>query len=99
LRAVPEYPRNTDLKERTMALKGQAREVVAALIETKAVDFEAIGSALASFGPTLALDWDYEDPFCGVNRHFVRLVTPWVVGGDGGLTVQGGSAVSAELTD
>ena len=79
-----------------MALSGREREVASALIETKAVDFEAIGKSLASFGPTLALDADLEDGFCGVNRYFIRVLRPWVVGG-GGDPEQFGSAVRAEL--
>ncbi len=48
-------------------------EIVAKLLETKAVDFDAIGRAVAEFGPSLAL---YDDPgegFCGTNRFFLRL--------------------------
>jgi hypothetical protein len=60
-----------------MGLSGNDREVVAALIETKAIDFEAVGGALASFGPTLALDGDLEDFFCGTMRYFVRVFRPW----------------------
>jgi hypothetical protein len=49
------------------------REVVRTLIETKAVDFEAIGSALAKHGPTMAFVLDGEDGFCGTMRTFVRV--------------------------
>jgi len=62
-----------------MALNDREREVVAALNETKAVDFEAIGRALAQFGPTAALDFDYEPIFCGTMRyytHVFRAFTP-----------------------
>lgn len=69
-----------------MALSGRQREIVQTLIDTKAVDFEAIGSAVAQFGPTAALDWDYEPIFCGTNRFYVHIVQlPWPGdGGDGG---------------
>jgi hypothetical protein len=50
---------------------GAARqEIVAALLETKAVDFEAVGAALARFGPSLALRAEDGDPFCGVGKVF-----------------------------
>ena len=39
-----------------MSLSGRQREIVQALIETKAVDFDAIGRAVSEFGPTAALD-------------------------------------------
>ncbi len=32
------------------------REIVSALIESKAVDFEAVGSALARYGPSAVLN-------------------------------------------
>ena len=56
-------------------MSGREREIVTTLIETKAVDFEAIGKALAKFGPTIALDMDYEDYFCGTLRYFTRVYT------------------------
>jgi len=56
-----------------MGLTGREREIVETLLETKAVDFEAIGKALAKFGPTMALDMDYEDGFCGTMRYFVHV--------------------------
>jgi hypothetical protein len=49
------------------------REVTKNLIETKAVDFQAIGSALAKFGPSLALTGDPGENFCGTGPHFIRL--------------------------
>lgn len=49
------------------------RELVAHLIETKAVDFEAIGRALGQFGASAAVDWDGEDIFCGTMRRFVNV--------------------------
>jgi hypothetical protein len=58
-----------------MGLSGREREIVTALVETKAVDFEAIGKVLAKFGPTMALDMDYEDGFCGTMRYFTRVYT------------------------
>jgi hypothetical protein len=77
----------------TMGMSGREREVVAALVETKAVDFEAIGKALATFGPTMALDMDFEDGFCGTMRTFVRVFRPWT----GGTIDEVGQAVTEEL--
>ena len=57
-----------------MGLSGREREIVTALVETKAVDFEAIGKVLAEYGPTMALDMDYEEGFCGTIRSFVRVL-------------------------
>jgi hypothetical protein len=51
----------------------EGREVVAHLIESKAVDFEAIGRAVAQYGPVAALEWDGEDFFCGTMRRFVNV--------------------------
>jgi hypothetical protein len=62
-----------------MPLTEREREIVKTLTDTKAVDFEAIGRTLAQFGPTAALDLDYEPFFCGTMRYYVhlyRLPTP-----------------------
>jgi len=49
------------------------REMIAELIERKAVDFEVIGSALAKFGPSIALSGDPGEGFCGTGPHYIRL--------------------------
>ncbi len=64
-----------------MGLGGREREIVSTLVETKAVDFEAIGKVLAEFGPAMALDMDYENGFCGTMRGFARLHRPVFGGG------------------
>lgn len=60
------------------------QEVMSTLLDTGAINFDAIGSALAKYGPDLALygvaDWDGGDFFCGTMRHFVNLCHV-VVGG------------------
>jgi hypothetical protein len=56
-----------------MALSEREREIVKTLTETKAVDFDAIGRTLAQFGPTAALDLDYEPVFCGTMRYYIHL--------------------------
>lgn len=52
---------------------GRNREVIKRLLETKAVDFKAIGNAVAEFGPSAALADEPWDWFCGTMRHFVIL--------------------------
>jgi hypothetical protein len=49
------------------------RELVAELIDSGAVNFEAIGAAVAKFGPSAALDGWGDDWFCGTMRLFIRL--------------------------
>jgi hypothetical protein len=50
------------------------QEVVKTLIDTGAVNFEAIGAALAKFGPraALSLDEDWES-FCLTMKYFLRI--------------------------
>ena len=47
------------------------REFVQTLLDTKAVNFDAIGSAIAKFGPSIALTADGEDNFCWTMRRFI----------------------------
>ncbi len=49
------------------------REVVKMLIDTKAVDFQAIGTAVAKHGASAVLALDGEDVFCGTMRRFIRV--------------------------
>jgi hypothetical protein len=50
------------------------REVVQSLLDSGAVDFEAIGAAVAKFGPSLALNANDEwENFCLTMKIFVRL--------------------------
>jgi hypothetical protein len=49
------------------------QEIVKVLIETKAVDFQAIGNALAKHGASATLTFSGEDIFCGTMRRFVRV--------------------------
>jgi len=47
-------------------------EIVKAMIETKAVDFQAIGNAFAKFAAASALNASADDDFvCGVGRRFI----------------------------
>jgi hypothetical protein len=56
-----------------MPLSEREREIVKTLIDTKAVDFEAIGRSLSKFGPTAALEMDYEPVYCGTMRYYIHL--------------------------
>jgi hypothetical protein len=62
-----------------MPLSEREREIIKTLVDTKAVDFDAIGRSLAQYGPTAAFDLDYEPVYCGTMRywvHVLRLPTP-----------------------
>lgn len=56
-----------------MPLNERERDIVKMLTETKAVDFEAIGKAVAKFGPSASLDFDYEPMICGTMRFYIHL--------------------------
>jgi hypothetical protein len=49
------------------------RRIVTALIDTKAVNFEALGAALAQYGADATFQLDGEDWFCGTMRRFIRV--------------------------
>jgi hypothetical protein len=80
-----------------MGLTGREREVAEALVETKAVDFEAIGQVLARYGPTLALEVDFEEGFCGTMRHLVWMWRRPPGLGSGGPPEVIGQMVAAEI--
>jgi hypothetical protein len=64
-------------KENDMSVSNNHRQVVARLLESKAVDFTAIGKVLGEVGPGLAVA-DYEgDWFCGTNRIFIHVLRVW----------------------
>jgi hypothetical protein len=53
----------------------QHRQIVKKVLDSKAVDFAAIGKVLADVGPSLALsDFDGDDWFCGTMRNFIRIL-------------------------
>jgi hypothetical protein len=54
-------------------LNQSEREIVTTLIDSKAINFEAIGNVLAKHGPTLPFVLDGEEGFCGTMRNFVRV--------------------------
>jgi hypothetical protein len=64
----------------TGSLSEQDREIVQTLLDSGAVDFQAIGSAIAKFGPSIVLNGDGEDNFCWTMRLFIRIFKlpgPW----------------------
>src|SRR5258707_11799927 len=58
-------------KETNMSkLSGQHQEIVKKLLDTKAVDFGAVGKVVAELGPSLSLADEPGDFFCGTMRTF-----------------------------
>lgn len=56
-----------------MSVSNTHRQVVGKLLESKAVDFAALGKVLGEVGPSLAVA-DFEgDWFCGTNRIFLHI--------------------------
>lgn len=49
------------------------REIVQDLLDSGAVNFQAIGATVSKFGPSVALDGWGDDWFCGTMRMFIRL--------------------------
>lgn len=62
-------------KEREKSALGDPHQlIVESLIETRAVDFDAIGRAVAEFGPGIARQARRgEDWFISVYSHFIRI--------------------------
>jgi hypothetical protein len=53
----------------------QHRQIVKKLLDSKGVDFAAIGKVLGEVGPSLAVaDFDDSDWFCGTMRIFIRVL-------------------------
>ena len=62
-----------------MSNSDQHRQIVKELLESKAVDFHAVGRVIAEVGPSLSLAEEPGDFFCGTNRiffHCYRILTP-----------------------
>jgi hypothetical protein len=53
-------------------LTGNELEIVKTLIDSKAINFEAIGQVVAKHGADAAINLTGEDAFCGVMQRFVR---------------------------
>ncbi len=56
-----------------MSASNRHRELVQNLLDNKAVDFAAIGRVLGEVGPSLALNYEDGDHFCGTMRTFVHV--------------------------
>lgn len=68
-------------KERKMAQTVNHKEIVTKLLNSKAVDFTAIGKMVAELGPALAVAEEPWEGFCGTMRYFIHIyrVTPGTV--------------------
>lgn len=49
------------------------QEIVRKILDSKGVDFQAIGKTVAELGPTLSLADEPWDTFCGTMRNFIVL--------------------------
>lgn len=59
--------------EQTIPLNETDREILNVLLETKAVNFDALGQAVATFGPrTILMDDDGWIRFCGSDLRIYR---------------------------
>lgn len=56
-----------------MANRVNHQDVVKRLLESKAVDFGAIGKAFADLGPTMAMADEPWENFCSTMRIFIRI--------------------------
>jgi hypothetical protein len=56
-----------------MAQKANHQDLVKKLLDTKSVDFAAIGKVVAEVGPALSLADEPWEGFCGTMRYFVRI--------------------------
>ena len=56
-----------------MSNSEQHKQLVKKLLDTKAVDFSAIGKVVAELGPALSLAEEPGDFFCGTNRIFIHV--------------------------
>jgi hypothetical protein len=56
-----------------MSLEDRHQQIVKRLIDSKAVDFAAIGKAVAELGPSLATADEPWENFCGTMRVFIRI--------------------------
>ena len=56
-----------------MANRINHQDVVKRLLEAKAIDFTAIGNAVAQLGPTVSMADEPWEVFCGTMRRFIRV--------------------------
>jgi hypothetical protein len=73
-------------EEAGMSSRVNHQEIVKKALDTKAVDFAAIGKMIAEMGPSISLADEPWDGFCGTMRLFIHL---YILGpGTGGVTVE-----------
>ena len=73
-----------------MANRVNHQEIVKKLIDTKAIDFKAIGATFAEVGPALSMADEPWDGFCGTMRTFVRV---FIIHGPSSGSVEGLAAL------
>jgi len=56
-----------------MAIRVSHQDIVKSVLESKAVDFAALGKLFAQVGPTLSLADEPWESFCGTMRYFIRI--------------------------
>ena len=56
-----------------MSTRTNHQDIVKRLIETKALDFNAIGKVVAEVGPAMSLADEPWEGFCGTMRRFIRV--------------------------
>jgi len=63
-----------------MARRVSHQDIVQQVLDTKAVDFAAIGKLVSQVGPTLSVADEPWEGFCGTMRMFIRIFIlnpPW----------------------
>jgi hypothetical protein len=56
-----------------MANRVNHQDIVKRLLDSKAVDFAAVGKAVTELGPSMALADEPWEGFCGTMRYFIHL--------------------------
>jgi hypothetical protein len=67
------HPSPRTFKELDMANRVNHQDIVKRLVDTKAIDFKAIGATFAEVGPALSLADEPWEGFCGTMRTFIRV--------------------------
>jgi hypothetical protein len=64
-----------------MANRVNHQEVVKRFLDSKAVDFAAIGKVVAELGPSISLADEPWEGFCGTMRYFIHILIVTPTGG------------------
>jgi hypothetical protein len=78
------------LKEDNMSNRVSHQDIVKKALESKAVDFTAIGKLVAELGPSVSMADEPWEGFCGTMRFFIRF---YVVNRPGGGEIENLSAL------